>query len=288
MTKESRPFTKREWIQLIITLTLIQAFFWYVVFENSQSASALGYVSFAGTLVSIILAVLAIGYTYGESISQKNKGNELANQITTLGTLIEHVEIEARSLEKIQDIAKELTSFIGVYGKDKQESTDYLAKIQSNISNLTMTRGNVSEDIGPQYKWKVDKILNRRSPLDEACLLMIKLIERDQIGSGINAMAGILQDTLKETPMSLNNEFFYGAIYTQYSLLVNLGLIEEDEDSSWFKLSDDLSDFIMNHMINIEKEKEKINGKVNKGIKNTYSKLLCELYSALTIELEVS
>lgn len=210
MTKESRPFTKREWIQLIITLTLIQAFFWYVVFENSQSASALGYVSFAGTLVSIILAVLAIGYTYGESISQKNKGNELANQISTLGSLIEHVEIEARSLEKIHDIAKELTSFIGVYGKDKQESTDSLAKIHNHILNLTMTIGNVSNDVGPQYKWKVKTIFNRRSPLDEVCLLMITLIEREQKGAGISGMSPILREYLNETPLSLSHEFFYG------------------------------------------------------------------------------
>ncbi|HHF2860074.1 TPA: hypothetical protein ACPJZ4_004723 [Vibrio diabolicus] len=120
MSEKNNAFTKREWITLIILLGIIQAFFWYAVFENSQSASALAYVSFAGTLVSIILAVLAIGYTYGESISQKNKSDGLTDQIKTLGRLIENVEMEAKSLENIQDISNELTNFIGAYRDDKK------------------------------------------------------------------------------------------------------------------------------------------------------------------------
>lgn len=64
-------FSKREWVFSIVIVSLVQAFVWYSAFVNAGSGSALNFISFAGTLVSIILAVLAIGYTYGESISQK-------------------------------------------------------------------------------------------------------------------------------------------------------------------------------------------------------------------------
>lgn len=256
--KERRPFTKREWVQLIITLTIVQAFFWYAVFENSQSVSALAYVSFAGTLVSIILAVLAIGYTYGESVSQKNKGDGLASQISTLGSLIESVELEAKSLEKIQDISKELSGFIGVYRSDKQASDDHLQQIRKNISEFTRSKTlhSGSEEkgfIGPLSE--IEKALNNRTPLDEACYLMLLYIEKNQDMYGINNVNYALKDILENTPMGLPEEFFYGAIYSQYSLLLSLGFVGEDENSNLFTVSDDLKDYIKNKMVSKRKHK---------------------------------
>ena len=269
---ESKSFTKREWIQLIITLTVIQAFFWYAVFENSQSASALGYVSFAGTLVSIILAVLAIGYTYGESVSQKNKGDGLASQINTLGALIENVELEAKSLEKIQDISKELSSFIGGYRKDKELSEEHLYQIKSNINALTRLKSNDSNNedakiISPRLP--LVKILHNRSPLDEACCLMLLIIENNQNQIGINNMGDTLEKTLSKTPMELPPEFFHGAIYTQYSLLLNLGFIEEDDDGLSFQVKDELRDFILNTMVTPS---------TKNPTEGTYSEMLHDLY----------
>ena len=253
INNEKKAFTKREWIQLIIILTIFQAFFWYAVFENSQSESALGYVSFAGTLVSIILAVLAIGYTYGESISQKNKSEGLADQINTLGTLIESVEVEAKSLEKIQDIATELTGFIGSYKADKQTSESHLRQIRENISKFTKSSDSKTESInkdrlGPLRP--VDKLINsNRSPLDEACYLMLVYIENNQDGMGLNMMDELLEDILSDTPMGLPPEFFHGALFTHFSLLKNLGFIEDDTDSEEYKIDEDLKNFIVNNMI---------------------------------------
>lgn len=269
---DNKSFTKREWIQLIITLTIVQAFFWYAVFENSQSSSALGYVSFAGTLVSIILAVLAIGYTYGESVSQKNKGDGLASQINTLGSLIENVELEAKSLEKIQDIAKELSGFIGGYRKDKETSEEHLHQIKSNINVLTRLKGDDSNNektelVGP--RWPVDKILKNRSPLDEACCLMLLIIEHNQDDIGFNNMDDALEEVLSQTPMELSPEFFHGALFTQYSLLLNLGFIEEEEGGLSFQVKDELRKFILNTMVTPSIKPPK---------KGTYSEMIHNLY----------
>ncbi|TMP45906.1 MULTISPECIES: hypothetical protein [unclassified Pseudoalteromonas] len=246
--QNKKAFTKREWIQLIITLTIVQAFFWYAVFENSQSASALGYVSFAGTLVSIILAVLAIGYTYGESISQKNKSDGLANQISTLGSLIESVELEAKSLEKIQDIANELSKFIGSYKADKDTSEKHLKHIRENLSNFTkMSSSPISNDTGPQRP--IDKLINsNRSPLDEACYLLLVYVEKNQDGEGFDVIDVSLDEFLPDTPMNLSSEFFLGALYTQYSLLLSYGFIQEEVEDGPFKIDPDLREFIVNEM----------------------------------------
>src|ERR1700760_3776689 len=96
--------TKRDWIFILIIISLMQGIIWYISFVNSKSVNALNYVSFAGTLISIILAVLAIGYTYGESLAEKNKSNNISNQINTLNDVIKNIQIEASALEKISII----------------------------------------------------------------------------------------------------------------------------------------------------------------------------------------
>ncbi|HHG3522527.1 TPA: hypothetical protein ACPVZQ_004635 [Vibrio parahaemolyticus] len=243
---QDKSFTKREWITLIVLLGIVQAFFWYAVFENSQSASALSYVSFAGTLVSIILAVLAIGYTYGESLSQKSKSDGLADQIKTLGGLIESVEIEAKALENIQDISKELTGFIGAYRNDKQVSEKHLADIQSTISALTKVRHvSVVNSNSPQTE--LEQLFRSRSPLDTLCYLMLVYLEKNQGEYGIDNIEAI-DDLLSETPMGLELSFFQGAMYTQTSLLQNLGFIKIDEDGS-FSLQKEFKEYVLTKLI---------------------------------------
>ncbi|ENK2310066.1 hypothetical protein AB3B00_002325 [Vibrio alginolyticus] len=250
---KKQPFSKREWIQTIILLSIFQAFFWYVVFENGQSTSALGYVSFAGTLVSIILAVLAIGYTYGESISSKNKNDALADQISTLGSLIENVEIEAKSLEKIQDISSELSSFIGVYRNDKSQSEQDFKKLSITIESLTRRKDDIASTdreyqfVGPQTK--LHKLMQDRTPLDEVCYLILAYMELKQDSKGLHNMNGIILDKLSETPMGLSTEFFQGAVYAQSSLLSNLGFIVFEPNKVNFKLDPELKDYIHDSMV---------------------------------------
>lgn len=114
----SKKFSKREWIHLIITLSIIQGVIWYVSLTHSTNTSALGYVSFAGTLISIILAVLAIGYTYGESQQQKNSSITLANQIESLVAIKDKLEIQAEALDNINVLKTSLDEFSkNVYGQ---------------------------------------------------------------------------------------------------------------------------------------------------------------------------
>ena len=62
--QESRPFCRREWILILILVVVIQFIVQVATWLYSERGSALSYLSFAGTLVSIILALLAIIYSY--------------------------------------------------------------------------------------------------------------------------------------------------------------------------------------------------------------------------------
>lgn len=126
-------FTKREWIHLIITLSIVQGVIWFASFVYANNSNALGYVSFAGTLISIILAILAIGYTYGESHQQKNSSTTLANQIDELVQIKEDLKVQAQALDDIQILRLDL----------KQ----YAEKVDHHLINTNNTLGVFTEKL---------------------------------------------------------------------------------------------------------------------------------------------
>ncbi|WP_425543427.1 hypothetical protein, partial [Aeromonas salmonicida] len=61
----------REWIFVILITVLIQFIIQASAWLYGGNSGALGYLSFAGTAVSIILAVLAIIYSFLQSSAQE-------------------------------------------------------------------------------------------------------------------------------------------------------------------------------------------------------------------------
>ncbi|HAV5002486.1 hypothetical protein EA702_11505 [Acinetobacter baumannii] len=125
---EKTKFTTREWILSIIIMLIIEAFIFWVSFQFAGNSSALGYVSFAGTLISIILAVLAIGYTYVESQQQKNSSATFATQLDSLVKIKDKLQIQAEALENIQNLKNDITDF-------KAEVFDHFSETKNKIES---------------------------------------------------------------------------------------------------------------------------------------------------------
>lgn len=153
---EKNKFTKREWIHLIITLSIIQAFIWWISFQFSGSSSALGYISFAGTLISIILAVLAIGYTYGESQQQKNSSLTLVNQIEELVKIKDDLKIQADALESMQNLKNDITTFkeevLNHFFETKNKIESNNGYIQNLINGNELIKKNINKDNDGDHK----------------------------------------------------------------------------------------------------------------------------------------
>ncbi len=125
---EKTKFTTREWILSIIIMLIIEAFIFWVSFQFAGNSSALGYVSFAGTLISIILAVLAIGYTYVESQQQKNSSATFATQLDSLVKIKDKLQIQAEALDNIQNLKNDITDF-------KAEVFDHFSDTKNKIES---------------------------------------------------------------------------------------------------------------------------------------------------------
>lgn len=134
-------FTKREWIHLIITLSIVQGVIWFASFIYADNSSALGYVSFAGTIISIILAVLAIGYTYGESQQQKNSSHTLAQQLNSLDNISDRLAIQADALEDmkiVKDSMINISNQIESHFRENHQKIDFLS------NNISILNNNIS------------------------------------------------------------------------------------------------------------------------------------------------
>lgn len=99
-----KKFQTKDWIYLFIISIFLQFIIYYFSFIYGGSTKALGYVSFAGTLISIILAIIAIGYTYGESIKQKGSSDQLLLEIANLRDIKDKLAGQIDLLENISVI----------------------------------------------------------------------------------------------------------------------------------------------------------------------------------------
>ncbi|HCA5020453.1 TPA: hypothetical protein MW153_002004 [Acinetobacter baumannii] len=97
-------FETKDWVYLFVISLFLQFIIYYFSFIYGGSVKALGYISFAGTLISIILAVIAIGYTYGESIKQKSSSDQLLLEISGLRDIKNKLAGQVDILENIADL----------------------------------------------------------------------------------------------------------------------------------------------------------------------------------------
>lgn len=124
-----------HWLMLIVILMTVEGFVFYVSFENSNSGSALGYVSFAGTITSIILAVLAIIYGFVQSGSQDRKSEAISEQMGMIKEVVDSLKKSGNSLGS--DVAKleQLTIKIDDL-KDSSINTNQLLQEMKGKHNL--------------------------------------------------------------------------------------------------------------------------------------------------------
>lgn len=119
------------------------------VYSYGANKDVVNYVSFAGTIISIILAVLAIVYSYYQNFAQQRDSTTIATQITELRRLIEHADQSSSTLTgelaKLQEISSKLDTNIEIV-KTSQQIIDQLsgkldalkeAKIESGSATVS-------------------------------------------------------------------------------------------------------------------------------------------------------
>jgi len=111
-SKDKGRFKTREWWMLIALIISIQWIIHFCSTKAMASVEMVGYVSFAGTLVSTILAVLAIIYSFVQSTSQQTSSEIISREVHRLQNIVgdvnESTEKINSSLIRLPEIMKQL------------------------------------------------------------------------------------------------------------------------------------------------------------------------------------
>lgn len=142
--KNSKNLSTREWVMVCVLIVLIQLLLHYWSSESMNSGEVLAYVSFAGTIVSIILAVLAIIYSFVQTQSQQATSDSISREIFRLTDITTKIDTTSQDvthvvaqlpvvLEKFSSLpdilsgeVKSMMADINVSNKTLHEKTDLL------------------------------------------------------------------------------------------------------------------------------------------------------------------
>lgn len=238
---EKSPFTKREWLFLIFIIMLVEFIVGSISLFYSKSASALGYISISGTVVSIILAFLAIIYSYYQSASQANSSSSLNSQIEKLISIVDTIKTNksdfTSELSQLSDIRAKLeTSF------QLQRSSH--AKVQElNESMKELRNNNLSGEYSSDTKVEnFDSLIIEGDNSIHITLLIVYYaaqagVEYKNIWSELGLPVVKVLNENKETPEIL--EYFKGSVFGVITVLNALSFIETSGEKFPISICDD-------------------------------------------------
>lgn len=190
------------------------------------NSGALGYLSFAGTAVSIILAVLAIIYSFLQSASQEKASLNISAQVTKLIDVVNNMEtnegILQSTLNELEEVASKIDLTIKQQSKLHREVSDlselfraskvssenagfYEKPLEHGFNGLSLTL--VFIYYAAKLKLTVDEAINE---------LMIPTIENE--------------NKFKDQELDLFKAFVQGAYLNTYQLLNSIGYVETYDD----------------------------------------------------------
>jgi len=168
---------KKDFVYIFVISIILQFIIYFLSFIYGSSVTALGYVSFAGTLISILLAVIAIGYTYGESIKQKTSSDQLLVEIAGLRDIKDKLAGQVGVLENIADIKSAVEDTKNAV--TKFDFANEFEKLESQLRSENNSKSSLDIKIP-----ELEEIIQRFSVItDHRFLEIIYSLEKGQVSS---------------------------------------------------------------------------------------------------------
>ncbi|WP_312976726.1 hypothetical protein [Stutzerimonas nitrititolerans] len=242
--KEDKGFSRREWLFVIFIIILTQFLVQFVAFIYAGNSSALGYISVSGTIVSIILALLAIIYSYYQSTSQSNSSSSLNSQIEKLIGIVDKIKTDksdfGHELEQLAEIREKIDSSFSL----QKVSHAQVRALSDTIDDLRDNR------LSESYKNKSEDNSFNRLVVDGDNLIHLTLIlihYASSIGVEVKNMWSELSEPTVQALHDNNAspellEFYKGSISSIITVFKALGFIEITDENFPITPEDDFEE----------------------------------------------
>lgn len=226
-------FSRREWFFVIFIIMLTQFLVQFLAFMYAGNSSALGYISISGTIVSIILALLAIIYSYYQSTSQANSSSSLNSQIDKLIGIVDKIKTDK------SDFGHELDQLAEI--REKIDSSLNLQKVShAQVRELTNTIDDLRKNrLSESYQKDSEGDSFSKLVVDGDNLIHLTLILIHYASSIGVEMKNLWNELSEPTVQALHNnkassellEFYKGSIFSIISVFKALGFVDNTNDN---------------------------------------------------------
>jgi hypothetical protein len=190
-SQEIRRFSRREWLMLITILLIIEAWILNLGYVFHTQEAVISYVSFAATIASLLLAVIAIIYGFYQADGQQKTASTIATQIQAMRDVQAGLDEASGGFESqlsaITSVAADLTSL-----RNSLEGTHQtLGHIQSQQDDVKQAILTFQRDLIKQLPDSHSSIASS-SPNDEGVLsheLAYKILRHSSANMAVFAVA---------------------------------------------------------------------------------------------------
>jgi archaellum component FlaC len=154
---ENKGLKTREWLMVLFIFMLGQYVMTVWIRGYGNESNIVSYVSFASTIVSIILAVLAIVYTNFQNAAQQRDSNSIETQILRLQDIVTNVKDTTAKLESEVGGTRTIASHIEELTKEVSDLQSGLVELQLR-EKVGVIRRN-TQRIGEEKAFPVETLL---------------------------------------------------------------------------------------------------------------------------------
>lgn len=232
------------------TIRLITAALLWVIFALFQlllsewttkvagQREVLDYISFAGTITSMLLAVLAIVYAYYTSASQKNDADRIAAQIASLGSTVSNLDRSEVRLSNELVRLGELRAALDEVGERVNLSHEQASRTREAVETM---RQELEEKLRQQNPAAAELAAPAESfassfpkkTTDHQCVTIFAAYMKHKLGLSSEDVPflGIVEKYV--TPFrvrkdELSKYLFFGEVFAYAMVLVDFGPVFED------------------------------------------------------------
>ncbi|ELI1832683.1 hypothetical protein RQV66_000477 [Vibrio alginolyticus] len=224
----------REWVFVMLIVVLIQFIIQASAWLYGGNSGALGYLSFAGTAVSIILAVLAIIYSFLQASAQEKSSSNISTQVTKLVDVVQNIELSKETLQLTLDHLEGVTRKLDISIENQTNIREEVSSLSNLFNSLNVAPS--SSDIDNElYSKPLKKKFNGLSLILVFVYYSAKLkLPTSKVVSKLAIPVMEKTNTFNDKNKERLSEFVEGSFLTTYQLLISFGWVEKRQDGTLF------------------------------------------------------
>jgi hypothetical protein len=166
---------KTFWVMLMCIQALVQFVIHYWTIDFGSDASVVSHLGFAGTLVSIALAVVAIVYAYFQSYSQRRDSEAVATRLAQMRELLTSLNTSSAQIGTYAAFMEQMQAQLGRITTAQGETLATAARIEKSIEDrraaeLTAVQEVKTSAPSEEPAQAARLVISRSAPLILLCL----------------------------------------------------------------------------------------------------------------------